>query len=243
MTDWSILTKFVDDVGTHALPFLGAMGAVGTLSMAIVQTGKDIFPFRNWFQKWWLETWLKDKAAKAEPIGKTKPDIVKAEADLIRLATAGDRKAFYDLAIEQLCGQMNAAAQSLLDYPDKYPDLLRCLAALAEPDDIAEVLKPAISGQPKPQAMVDARARVIHQVQRSIDGFQISAGFRWKWILQISSFFFSFMITSLGLELHSGEVFGNTVMGGIIPRAFKPPKRTKTTFKPFLSCCRIIIHK
>ncbi|GBL47658.1 hypothetical protein SFMTTN_3500 [Sulfuriferula multivorans] len=133
----------------------------------------------------------------------------KAKKDLIRLATAGDPKAFYDLEIEQLCGQMNAAAQALLDYPERHSDLLSCLAALAETEDVEILLTPStpqVPGQPKPQALVDARARVIHQVQRSIDGFQISAGFRWKWLLQVTSFGVSFLITGIGFSLSQPSV-------------------------------------
>jgi hypothetical protein len=206
--EWTTLLDFSKSVADNATKLATATAAIGVLSMAIIQTLKDMLPLRNWFQQWWLKGWLRDRASKAARTGGKAPDVKKAEDDLIRLATAGDRAAFYDLAIEQLCGQMNAAAQVVLEYPADHGDLLRCLAALAETADLDSLLAPPPDNSAAPskiQAQVDARTRVIHQVQRSIDGFQISAGFRWKWILQIVSFAVSFALTLIGFSLHAGS--------------------------------------
>ena len=196
---------FVQAVATHLLPFAEAMAAVGILSMAIIQTVKDIFPVRNTFHKKFIKNWLERNAGKAGE----KTDAQKAERHLIKLATAGDEQAFYDLPIEQLCGQINAAAQVILDHPREHADLLRCLAAEADPGALklltsAEPASP-LSEKRSPDE-VNARARAIHQVQRSIDSLQISAGYRWKKMLQIWAFLLSYAFTMCGILLFPGPV-------------------------------------
>jgi len=140
-------------------------------------------------------------------------DPVRAEQDLIRLATAGDESAFYDLAIEQLCGQITAAATVVLDFPAMHRDLLTCLAAEAGQEDRSALLRAADLGRaaldrmrtdaPNDyQILVDARSRVTHQVQRSIDALQIAAGFRWKLRLQSAAFVISCVLTAAGMSLY-----------------------------------------
>jgi hypothetical protein len=202
MNEADIISKFVETVSKNMLSFASAMAAVGVLSMAIIQTLKDMLPLRNWFQQRYLLDWLTRKAGEAEGNSVPRPDVGIALRDLVRLATAGDGKALYDLQIEQMCGQMNAAMQVVLDYPAEHSDLLRCMAALARPSDIEELLK---AGQrQKTPEQVDARTRVMHQVQRAIDAFQITAAYRWKLYLQIASFALSFAFTVAGLTLYGG---------------------------------------
>jgi NO-binding membrane sensor protein with MHYT domain len=40
---------------------------------------------------------------------------------------------------------------------------------------------------------------VTHQIQRAIDALQVSAGFRWKWYLQIASIVLSGIIAGIGV--------------------------------------------
>lgn len=203
-----IINGFIKVVYDNALPFATAMAAIGVLSMAVIQTAKDMFPIRNYFHRHYLKTWLRKKAwsrkIMAEEFEKKEQqvNIEIAEADLIRLATAGDAEAFYDLPIEQLCAQVNAATQVVLDYPADHQDLLTCLASQASASDLYTISKTEFTDvkQPKGQEEIDARARVIHQVQRSIDGLQIAAGFRWKFYVQLASFAASFLLTIIGLS-------------------------------------------
>jgi len=115
--------------------------------------------------------------------------LLDAETDLIHLATGGDRSAFYDLEAPQLCGQMNAAAQIAIAYPDRHPALIRFLAPEADEADIQTIVQHAqLSPQQKQSVSVDpvldARNRVTHHLQRSIDALQIAMTFRWKFCLQ-----------------------------------------------------------
>jgi hypothetical protein len=175
-----------------------------------------MLPIRRWFQRNWVRGWLGGKAeyflsraSGPPPEGLEHPEYI--ERDLIRLATDGDDNAFYDLQIEQLCGQMNAAAQVAIDYPQDYPDLIKTLACMAKLEDIRLLLDPPPAAkQPRSSvadpksheefnAYVDARNRVTHQIQRAIDALQVSAGFRWKWYLQIASIVLSGIIAGIGV--------------------------------------------
>jgi hypothetical protein len=93
---------------------------------------------------------------------------------------------------------MNAALQVALDFPGNHEDLIWCFGFLAEGKDLDALIHPPTALRKNRLEMVDdekkatddfvaIRNRVAHDVQRSIDGLQISAGFRWKWYLQISS--------------------------------------------------------
>lgn len=239
------ITEFTKSISSHFLTFLAAMAGVGTLSMAILQAIKDTTPIRRGFQKHWLRRWLQCKNSEAQKKGaEFKVDPVRAESDLIRLATDDDRNAFYELPIEQLCGQYNAAIQVALDYARDHRDLLIATAALASADDLRLVLSPPdgaklrlnISDQSldprvvgERQEFIDARARVTHQVQRAIDSIQISAGFRWKFYLQCASFALSALIAGLGVSLapkHGpGGVFITVLVTGVLGGFLAPVAR------------------
>ena len=198
-----------------AFPFATALAAVGVISMAFIQTVKDMLPVRRWFQAWWVREWLQEQARQARLQG-FEADPAEAEKGLIRLATSGDRAALYDLPIEQVSGQMNAAAQIVLDYPWRHPHLLYCLAAQASAEDVqklvgarplAEKPRAQLTEEEKGQLaeLVDPRNRVTHQVQRSLDGLQVSAGFRWRLWLQIASIVLSGLFVVGGLWLFTNE--------------------------------------
>ena len=183
-----------------------SIAAVGLLAMALLQGVKDMLPVRRWFHHAFVRAWLEHKArAHAATAGVT-PRADVALDDLIELATTGDAHALFDLPIEQLCGQASAAAAQGLDYPARHEDLLRCLAASADPRDVDLVLhapeqEPAdvdAAGAAR-AALVDARTRVMHQVQRSLDALQIAAGFRWKWYMQLAAFGLSYTVTAIAV--------------------------------------------
>jgi hypothetical protein len=199
--------------------YAAALAAVGLVSMAIIQTVKDMFPTRRWFQGWRVSAWLRDQATKAPSIPGGSPTSQVAEDDLVMLATSGDRAALFNLPIEQVSGLMNAASQIVLDFPPDHRDLLMCLAAQARPGDLELLLTQGPSAarprstmtEPERGQFVDARNRVTHQVQRSLDGLQISVGFRWKWIIQMLSIVVSAMLVWIGLAVFADERIGSNV--------------------------------
>lgn len=177
--------------------FAAAAAAIGLLAMAIIQSVKDMVPVRRWYQQAFVRAWLARNARVHARRGGSAPDVETACDDLVRLATTGDAHALFDLPIEQLGGQVSSAAAQALDYPARHEDLVRCLAASAAAADVDAVLDSpgsAAPGDVEAAATIDARTRVMHQVQRGIDALQISLGFRWKWILQLAAFGVSYAI-------------------------------------------------
>lgn len=170
--------------------------AIAVTATSIVQLLKELLPIRRRFQRSFLKSWFRERLQeRGKPI--TQDDLKGAETDLIHLATGGDRNAFYDLETPQLCGQMNSAAQIALAYPDRHPELLRFLAPEADDEDVKLVAKapssaaqrdvaPSAQQQAEMNALLDARNRVTHHLQRSIDALQISMSFRWKLYLQLT---------------------------------------------------------
>ncbi len=178
-----------------------SIAAIGLLAMALLQGVKDMLPVRRWFHRAFVRAWLDHKARDHAAHAAHEPCVDAALADLIELATTGDAHALFDLPIEQLCAQASAAAAQSLDYPARHEDLLRCLAASADARDL-EIVLHAPEQEPSEvdaahtrAALVDARTRVMHQVQRSLDALQIAAGYRWKWYMQLAAFGFSYALT------------------------------------------------
>lgn len=176
------IQKLLNAVHDNSYKFLTAVAAVGVLSMAIIQTIKDMLPVRNWFQQYFVRRWLRNKAELAsmkwqlwikergqnwffeegikDDPPSSAPSTQQAEQDLIKLATDGDREALYALPIEQLCGQLNAAMQVALDRPQDYKDLMQCLVCLADPVDVARVMFPPREAKaPRPPEEGDAQRR------------------------------------------------------------------------------------
>jgi hypothetical protein len=163
--------------------------AIATIATALVELLKDLLPIRRHFQRRFLAGWFSERLSAGSKKIQDK-QLEDAEADLIHLATGGDRSAFYDLEPPQLCGQINSAAQIALAYPDRHPGLLRFLAPEADETDIQTIVQHAqLTPEQKQSASVDpvldARNRVTYHLQRSIDALQIAMTFRWKFCLQI----------------------------------------------------------
>ena len=168
-------------------PLASAALAISVIATAVVELFKDLFPIRRNFQRGFLAKWFSDRLT-AQSKAPTHAELLAAEADLVHLATGGDRSAFYDLETPQLCGQMNAAAQIALAYPDRHQGLLRFLAPEADEGDLSKIQAGATaspSAGTEMNELLDARNRVTHHLQRSIDALQIAMGFRWKFYLQI----------------------------------------------------------
>lgn len=197
------LTLFADSIYRQIFEFVAAITAIGLIVMALIQSFKDMFPLRRLFHRRFVRAWMQHKADDHAARAQRSTDADAAYRDLIEMATTGDAHALFDLPIEQLCGQAAAAAAQSLDYPARHEHLLRCLAASADPADIDLVLNAREQERAEVEtaadatrmALVDARTRVMHQVQRSIDALQIACGYRWKWYMQLLAFSLSYILT------------------------------------------------
>lgn len=212
------IQQFFAGAADSLTPFLAALSVIGVATMALIQTVKDITPLRRKFQEASLDTWLHDGAAEANAgltralsaLGIQGVDPSRARTQLVRLSVDGDERALFGLSIEQMCGQMNSALQVALDYPKRNLDLLLVAASNAEPDDIEALARPDDARLVEDEAsrirLADARNRVVNQLQRAIDGFQIRTSYRWKWWLQVASFVVSVVLAAVAVAQWPGEL-------------------------------------
>ncbi len=193
------LKQITDWVTTWAVP----LAAIGTVSMAFLQAAKSLFPFRRRFQKTYIREWLLER---------NETGAEQAEEYLIKLATDGDDEAFYNSPIEDLCGRIKAAVPVILDFPDRYPQLVICLASQADEADTHLLLNPppldaffkrGDESSPREKEQVRefaaAKARVTNQAHCAIDAVQYSIQYRWKYWLQAASFVLSAVLGVIAL--------------------------------------------
>jgi hypothetical protein len=222
------ITMGISGFSGTALNYVGALAIAGTIAMAILQIIKELTPLRRWYQRHWLECWFKDRAEKfkqrynadAPPYYQFSADVPQSE--LVELATGGETNAFYDLDLEQLVAQMNAAAQIALEYPQLYFTLLAVLSQGAEIDDVRKVQKSSEKGTEKgtdkqsDRDVLDARNRVGHRIQRNLDGIQIALGSRWKFYMQAVSIILTILFVEIAIFLNVKENTGGALIAGIL---------------------------
>lgn len=223
----SISTGIAGLSGT-ALTFAGALAIAGTLAMAILQIIKELTPIRRGYQRRWLEHWFRVRAekftvdvvnagTKVIPSASLPLDSRKAQSTLVELATGGEANAFYDLAVEQVVAQMNAAAQIALEYPHAYFPLLAVLSQGANVADVAKVVARAEAGTREPEpATLDARNRVGHRIQRNLDGIQIALGSRWKLWMQAVSIILTVLFVELAIITNVKDYDWATLLVGVM---------------------------
>lgn len=231
----------VKQISDAVLRWAIPLAAIGSVSMAFIQTAKNVTPIRNWFQrvrlrKWlltsirgdhdvnkfvrifkWLKKFRRRSVAEKKQPESERDQLRNVERRLIDLATSGDTDAFYDLPIDELCGQIRKIVSVILDYPDSNKALLCCLASGENRKDIAEdiatILKqgssqvldrPDQSVQNEKEAFrkfAEAKSRILVQVRCSVDAIQTSIGYRWKFWLQLVSMILSGVIGVVALNL------------------------------------------
>ena len=200
---------FFGDAANGWLPYILSLNVIGGITMAFLQTAKDLLPMRQAYQRRALRKWFEAGASRVKAAAPGKGvSANRAEEHLIALATNGDDRALFDLQIEQLCGLFNATIQVVLESPTGYVDLLRITASRANPNDVKAVLTVP---SPVTQAYVEARNRVLHHCQRAIGAFQVDCDFRWKWIMQLLSLIVSTILASIALNANAVWV-GNKYM-------------------------------
>lgn len=196
------------------------LAAIGTISMALLQTAKNIFPLRRRFQENRVKAWLG---------GRNQKHACGAEKDLVALVTSGDRDAFYNSDIDQICNQVKSALTAVLDYPELHKDLVECLASTAERDDICKLfhpphadifLKAATQSTPEERQKIReyavAKIRVGAEMRCAVDAIQNSISFRWKRRLQIISLFLSAGVGVIALQIGASPGLAPTVGGMLV---------------------------
>ena len=173
MPDTAALASVVDNIADRTLDYAVLLAAIGTLAMAVLELLKGAFGLRRHYHRKRVAAWMPDAACRAE---------------LLLLAAGGEEgaDALYDLPPERMLGQIQAAANVALDFPDRYAAVYRFLTQ-GGPD--GEVWgRFAASGAAERDAAAReaqaARARLGNLVARRLDAFQTRTQYRWARINQ-----------------------------------------------------------
>lgn len=230
----------LNEVGSYVLQTM----AISAVAMATIQITRSLLPLRGRFHERFAIRWLAEgigamlyartltakrdtftKLQKLEeaPQGvreRAGPRAEQAMADLSRLAVARSREELFDLPIEELCGQVSAAAEQLIAAPLSATEaehlqkarseraeaseadlknppvhrvdlLLAGLAGVAgavQADGYSEawaVAEPELdSGDYRRGGATDSFVRrrnlLAQNIQRNLDGLQISVRHRWR---------------------------------------------------------------
>ncbi len=211
--------------------------AIGVIVMASIQAVRAIVPVRSWFHRHRVSVWLgrapdkfkkpqhfkprmRERLTEAPWLGEyIKPDTTEEDIlhRLLQLTTAEgeDRpsvsRAFFDMPLEQLCGQISAGAERAIVDPRANGDILLRFANAAGEEDVLSFFKahdelngtradtgikspepdfsfgvePAPSRERRTETFMRARASVEERVRRSIDCLQIESGFEWRRRLRV----------------------------------------------------------
>lgn len=108
MTDTAPVATIIEAISNSALNYAILLAAIGTLSMAFIELVKGLTAFRRHFHRRALALWMPDLDCRRE---------------LLVLAAGGEQNAdvLFDQATERMLGQIQAAANLSLEYPDRYP--------------------------------------------------------------------------------------------------------------------------
>ena len=186
------------------LPLLGGLAAVGVIAMALVELLKAVFFLRfvyhNLRFRYWLNNQCKKFATKFpdDPA----PDADTALKQLVELATGGDAMSLFNLKADRFAGQLNAAVQVMLAYPDGYSHPIKAMAVAASKSDLDIFLSPQASDadQEAKRAYSDSRTRISNIIQRNLDALQIKFSGLWELLMQFGAIVISFILILIVLQ-------------------------------------------
>jgi hypothetical protein len=199
MTETVPVATIIEAISNKTLDYALLLAAIGTLSMAFIELIKGLTAFRRHFHRRELTQWMPDHDTRSE---------------LLVLAAGGEQNAgvLFDQPTERMLGQIQAAANLSLEYPDHYPhayafftreDLQLKLARTGGmtsdselwenfatrtaregyTTDEAQQLKQESEGR----AAQQARARLGNLIARRLDMFQNRTQYRWARLNQLVS--------------------------------------------------------
>lgn len=215
MVDTASAASVIDNIAANTLNYALLLAAIGTLSMAFIEMLKGVFSLRRIFHRKQVGDWMPDHSTQQE---------------LLILAAGGARYAdvLYDQATERMMGQIQAAANLSLEYPDRYPHVyafftkedleLKSLQASSTASDskvwagfAMQSTQPKAlheeTTEPDSRAAQQARVRLGNLIARRLDTFQNRTQFRWARLNQAASIFVGAALSAYVL-IPSGTMAG-----------------------------------
>lgn len=195
------LSDAVDKLGAKLLTYAIALAAIGTIAMGILEMVKSVTRARMRFNQWQISKW-------------TTPDAARSELLLLAVGAHSDPNALYDQPVEKMMGQIQAAVNLALEYPDQYPHLYGFITEVpatyvvgGEPHGTSQdgtLWKMGAAGvhrlrtqlrtiPPTENEMADAqkasaaRARLNNLVARKLDAFQNQTQYLWERLNQLAA--------------------------------------------------------
>ena len=168
-----LLPAGIDGTVDGIWELVAALAAIGIFAMAIIEIVKLIFQPRYLLQKFIFVQWLTENNRSAAQ-------------DIIRLSTGGHERLLYQLPIERMVGQIDAAAQIALSYPSNYRNIIYALAQNADSNDLEAITADNQQAE-NLQSFSDARNRIANMIQRNLDALQLRIEGYWARGSQIAA--------------------------------------------------------
>jgi hypothetical protein len=185
-----ILPPIVEGVAANILAYAVLLAAIATITMALLELVKAVTRARPIYHRKLVQAWVRDAYG---------------ELLVLTVAEVKSAAALFDQPTDKMMGQVQAAANVALDFPELYPKLYAFLTRIpqspaAESAGVspAGALKPDDANvwrdysrtldndrksddelPPGAQAAMRARARLDHFVTRKLDAFQTRAEYLW----------------------------------------------------------------
>ncbi|MFA6901720.1 MAG: hypothetical protein WC236_01420 [Gallionellaceae bacterium] len=196
MSGTSEVATIIEAITNRTLDYALLLAAIGTLSMAFTELIKGVTSFRCRFHRREFARWMIDFNCRRE---------------LMVLAAGGEQNAnvLFDQPTERMMGQIQAAANMALDYPDRYPHTYKFFSqedlqmmslqpgGLPRDSELWERFATsmahggprAIEAQQESESRTaqQARVRIGNLIARRLDMFQNRTLYRWERINQIFS--------------------------------------------------------
>ena len=177
------LATMIDHWTNYILEWALVLAAVATITMALLELVKTLLAVRRRYHQRRVRAWLASTDSYDEMM-------------TLAIGGGGTPNALFDQAANKMMGQIQAAANTALDFPDRYPAFYRFLtaelgtrAATRDEDIWREFCERVERGDrlnpddPDDSAEVSratrARARLDHFVARKLDAFQTVTEYVW----------------------------------------------------------------
>ena len=182
----SAMAQQLDVVAGQILDYALLLAAIGTVTMALLELIKALARWRKRFHRRQIANWLATATTRAA-----------LHDQLLLLAAGGTENAdvLYDQPTGKLMGQIQAAANVALDFPERYKSFYDFITTAPRGDDGGkdqrawrEFSVARMSGRPRRASAADdvearaatqARARLGNLVARKLDALQNAIEYKW----------------------------------------------------------------
>jgi len=212
MINSQTVATVIESISNKTLDYALLLAAIGTLSMAVIEVIKGLFKLRCAFHRRELTGWMPDDDCRRE---------------LLVLSAGGEQYAdvLLDQPIEKMMGQIQAAANLALEYPDRYrrmydfftnEDMKMSLASFREDESdnvkwanyAARIAKDGVRIDANQRMAPDktdreaqqARVRLGNLIARRLDMFQNRTQYRWARYNQAASIIIGIALTAYALS-------------------------------------------